>query len=147
MTATVHIAKAATQTLQRKRKSDPMAVTIIIILIIVVIAFVSFKSYGKKLESGCCGGGDSKSVKRDRVRDRNKANYPYKATITIDGMVCANCSKHIENELNKIDGIWARIDIASKTGEILSKAEINEQLIRNCVNNLGGYTVLEFKRS
>ncbi len=124
-----------------------MVITIIIILIIVVIAFVAFKSYGKKLESGCCGGGDSKSVKRDRVKDRNKANYPYRATITIDGMVCSNCSKHIENELNKLNGIWAKVDLASKTGEILSKSEIDEIVIRNCVNNLGGYTVLEFMRS
>lgn len=123
-----------------------MAVTIIILLIIVVIAFAAFKSYGKKLESGCCGGGDSKTVKRDRVKDKNKANYPYKAVITIDGMVCSNCSKHIENELNKIDGIWAKVDLASRTGEILSKSEIDEAVIRKRVNSLGGYTVLDFKR-
>ena len=131
---------------KRKRKCDAMAATIIILFIIAAVILVAFKSYGKKLESGCCGGGDSKNIKRDRVKDRNKANYPYKAVITIDGMVCSNCSKHIENELNKIDGIWAKVDLTSRNGEILSKSEIDEAVIRNCVNSLGGYTVLDFKR-
>ena len=123
-----------------------MTVSIVLCIIVAVICALALISYRKKLQSGCCGGGDTAKVKSEGVKDKNKSHYPYEAVIEIDGMVCSNCSKHIENELNKLEGIWATVDLRSKTGTILSKGEIDEQAIRDTVNGLGGYTVMKFER-
>lgn len=45
--------------------------TVIICLILCVIIFFAIKSMKKRTTSGCCGSGDS--LKRIKVKDRNKA--------------------------------------------------------------------------
>ena len=59
-------------------------------IILIAFAVLVIKSYAKKLAAGCCGaGGDT--AKKVKVADKNKAHYPYAATLTVDGMMCAAC--------------------------------------------------------
>ena len=40
-------------------------------------------------------------------------------TMTVDGMACENCAKHIEEELVKVRGVrGAKVDFASKTATV-----------------------------
>jgi copper chaperone CopZ len=40
-------------------------------------------------------------------------------TMTVDGMACENCAKHIEEELVKVRGVRAaKVDFASKTATV-----------------------------
>ncbi len=71
---------------------------------------------------GCCGEFE-KSEKRIAVKDRNKSHYPYSVVLIIGGMTCENCTRRVENTLNSLDGVWAKVDLSSGTAKIYSKTE------------------------
>lgn len=119
-----------------------MSGTIIVVLILIAIAVVSVLSYAKKLHSGCCGASDEK-VKRVRVTDRDKSHYPFSAVLTVDGMVCGNCAARVENALNELEGVWASADVEHGTVTVRMKQQLEERLLRNTVNHIGGYTVMK----
>lgn len=120
--------------------------TAIIVVILVLICIFSVKSYLKKLRGGCCGAGGDGPEKKVKVADRNKANYPYQSVAVIDGMVCGNCAARVENALNSMEGVWAKVDLSKKQAVILSKAPLEEQTVRSAVRNQG-YTVMKFERA
>lgn len=119
--------------------------TAIIVVILVLICIFSLKSYLKKLRGGCCGAGGDGPEKKVKVADRNKEHYPYQATAEIDGMVCGNCATRVENALNSMDGVWAKVDLSKKQAAILSKQPLDEQEVRSAVRGQG-YTVIKFER-
>lgn len=120
--------------------------TAIIVVILVLICIFSVKSYLKKLRGGCCGAGGDAPEKKVKVADRNKANYPYQAVALIDGMACGNCATRVENALNSMDGVWAKVDLSKRQATILSKALLDEQEVRSAVRKQG-YTVMKFERA
>lgn len=119
--------------------------TAIIVVILVLICIFSLKSYLKKLRGGCCGAGGDGPEKKVKVADRNKEHYPYQATAEIDGMVCGNCATRVENALNSMDGVWAKVDLSKKQAAILSKQPLDEQEVRSAVRGQG-YTVIKFEQ-
>lgn len=110
-------------------------------IVLIVFAVFVIKSYTKKLASGCCGGGDAE--KKIRVADKNKAHYPYAATLTVDGMMCAACETRVENALNAIDGVWAKASSSDGRVEVLMKTPVDEDAFRKVVNELGVYTLMK----
>ncbi len=119
-----------------------MSGTIIIVLVLIAIAVISVLSYVKKLRSGCCGASDEK-VKRVRVTDRDKSHYPFIVLLTVDGMVCTNCAARVENALNELEGVWASADVEHGTVTVRMKQQVEENLLRDTVNHIGGYTVMK----
>ena len=119
-----------------------MSGTIIIVLVLIAIAVISVLSYVKKLRSGCCGASDEK-VKRVRVTDRDKSHYSFSAVLTVDGMVCGNCAARVENALNELEGVWASADVEHGTVTVRMKQQLEERLLRDTVNHIGGYTVMK----
>lgn len=115
--------------------------TIVIVLILAAIAVFAVLSYVKKLRSGCCGSSDEK-VKRSRVSDRDKSHYPYSVELAVDGMVCGNCAARVENALNALDGVWASADVEHGSVTVRMKQQLEEKLLRDTVNHIGGYTVM-----
>ena len=85
--------------------------TYLILAAVVLICAYAVYSYIRKLRvgGGCCGEREA-APKRVKVRDRDKRHYPYVLTVTVDGMVCANCARRVENALNSLDGVWARVE-------------------------------------
>ena len=118
-----------------------VVVTVLIAAALLVFAVFVIRSYVKKLNSGCCGAA-GEQVKRRPVRDRDKSHYPYLVLMRVDGMVCGNCAARIENALNGLDGVWAHADVAGQTVTVRMKRFLAEDLLRNTVNCIGGYTVL-----
>ncbi len=110
-------------------------------IILIVFAVFVIKSYSKKLASGCCGGGDAE--KKIKVADKNRAHYPYAASLTVDGMMCAACETRVENALNAIDGVWAKASSSDGSVELLMKAPVDEELLRKTINELGVYTLMK----
>lgn len=110
-------------------------------IILIVFAVFVIKSYSKKLASGCCGGGDAE--KKIKVADKNRAHYPYAASLTVDGMMCAACETRVENALNAIDGVWAKASSSDDSVELLMKAPVDEELLRKTINELGVYTLMK----
>lgn len=122
-------------------------ITVLAILAIMLFAAAVIKRYMKKLTSGCCGaGGDKDSTKKLKVADRDKSHYPYVAELVVDGMVCGNCARRIENALNAQEGVWAVADVSAGTVTVRMKQPVSEQMLRDTVNRIGAYTVMAVRQ-
>lgn len=109
---------------------------------IVLLAVFVIKGYVKRLSQGCCGSGSGENVGKVRVGDKDKSHYPYAVVLTIDGMVCGNCARRVENALNALDGVWAIVDVGAKQALVRMKRPVEEQVLRDTVNHIGAYTVM-----
>ena len=121
-------------------------VSAVIIILIILATIFGVKVYAKKLSSGCCGGGDTEKIPTVRVKDKNKSHYPYQAELRINGMVCGNCAKRVENALNTQNGVWATVDLGAKKATVRMKEQLNDRQLRDTVNRIGAYTVMEVIR-
>ena len=102
-----------------------MATYLILAAVALICAYAVY-SYIRKLRvgGGCCGEREA-APKRVKVRDRDKRHYPYVLEVTVDGMVCANCARRVENALNSLDGVWARVeDVGSGRATVDSPAAL-----------------------
>jgi copper chaperone CopZ len=117
--------------------------SIIIIAILVVIILFAIKSVVHRIRHGsaCCGERDAPQ-KKVKVKDKNKAHYPFQYILAVDGMRCSNCTRNVENALNSLDGIWATADLQEKEVIVLSKT-IRENSELERIVAQAGYTVLK----
>ena len=117
----------------------------VIILILIILIWYAVRRIVKTIMHGgsCCGGGSS-SEKKIRVRDRNKANYPYSYELKVEGMVCSGCVRKVENAFNSDGELWARVNLENKTVHVLSKKEMTEDSFRELLKGTS-YTLLEMK--
>ena len=116
--------------------------TAIICLILIAIAVYTVRSYTKKLNQGCCGGGDTPT--RTPVADKHADHYPYHCVLSIRGMTCDHCAARVENALNALDGTWATVHLSKNEAEVRLKAPMDENLLRRTVA-AAGYTVTDVK--
>ena len=109
------------------RKGKAMTAVLVIILAAAIAFGLSRKIRKLRRGGGCCGEFE-KSEKRISVKDRNKSHYPYSVELSISGMTCINCARKVENTINSLDGVWAKVDLNTSTAKIYSKTErdINE---------------------
>ena len=122
-----------------------MATYLILAAVVLICAYAVY-SYIRKLRvgGGCCGEREA-APKRVRVSDRDKRHYPYVLEVTVDGMVCANCARRVENALNSLDGVWARVeDVGSGRATVRTKSTPDEAALRSAVRQ-AGYTVLSVR--
>lgn len=80
--------------------------------------YFAYKRFRKG--SSCCGD-IAQSEKVAAVADKNKSHYPYSVKLKIEGMTCNNCKTRVENSLNALDGLWAKVDLGSGTAVVRSK--------------------------
>ncbi|MCR5508766.1 MAG: cation transporter [Lachnospiraceae bacterium] len=118
-----------------------------IIIIAILILLIVFAVYGTvkriRFGSSCCGS-KTPPEKKVKVKDRNKNNYPYKYTLSVDGMHCSNCARRIENAFNKTEGRWAVADVANKEVQLLSKHEETQKELAD-ITSSAGYTMLSYR--
>ena len=119
--------------------------TMIIILILLVIVVLALGSIKKRIKYGssCCGTHEP-APKKIRVRDKNKAHYPYTALLAVDGMHCSNCACRVENALNVEDGIWAKVNLEAKSVLVRSKNPLQEAELSRIISQ-AGYTLLKME--
>ncbi len=99
-----------------------------------------YEKAGQRLLWGFFG----KKVKRVKVADKDISHYSYHKILKVDGMVCGNCANHVENALNEIDGVWARVDLGRGEADVYMKTEVEEQELKNRIRN-AGYTVYKIE--
>ena len=116
--------------------------TAVIVALLIVIGFIAVRKYVKNLRHGCCGGSGEEKVK---VADKNAAHYPYSVTLKIEGMRCANCTGRVENALNRLDGVWAKVSLKRAEAVLRSKSVIDDETLRTAVAR-AGYRVTEIVR-
>ncbi|WP_300365210.1 heavy metal-associated domain-containing protein [Brachyspira sp.] len=112
---------------------------ILILSVIIIVAALSIINYIKKMKSGkcCSSGGGSEIIKKVKVKDKNKNNYPYKKIIKIGGMTCTHCAKILENNFNKIQDVYAKVSFDDEEAVILTKQELDNKLFEDAVKQSG----------
>lgn len=114
-----------------------MTEAIIIILLTVLVCFGTYQTVKKFRKGGGCCGEHEQAKKRVSVKDKNKSHYPYSVDLKIKGMTCQNCARRVENALNTLDGIWAKVDLNSNTAHILLKQETDKKELCRMIASAG----------
>ncbi|MCH4072975.1 heavy-metal-associated domain-containing protein [Pseudoramibacter sp.] len=112
-----------------------MLVTILIVLALAAVVIIAVKNAGKRLsgQGGCCGGGGDEFIDDKKVLDHPEIA---EKKVNIQGMHCEQCERHIQRQLNRIDGLSAEVNW--KKGEALVKMdrEIKDDLIKRTIERL-----------
>lgn len=114
--------------------------TIIICVILVIIICTGIRSTKKRATSGCCG--SIETIKKVKVKDKNKDHYPYKTVLKVYDIHCQNCVRTIENAFNSLEGFYAKVNTEDNTVTILSKQQHSTNELINMLSNVG-YTSKE----
>ena len=118
---------------------------IIIVAILAVLIVFGIYSSIKHFQghNGCCSGGREIRPRHKRLEHHVTGRY----ILTIDGMHCENCRNRVEQTLNDIEGISAKVSLHRKTAIAAADREISEQMLQDAVAQ-AGYTIqsMEYQR-
>lgn len=110
-------------------------VLVICILLLIVVGAVISSAKHFKGEGGCCGGGGSVKIKGDKIK-----NVVAVKTIYIEGMYCGNCSARVQNALNSLENVNAKVDLKKQKAVVKLGREVSDNELIRCVEK-AGYTV------
>lgn len=119
-------------------------VTYVLVGIIFLIVILSLRSFIEKLRFGCCGGTVEKSTKKPKLSKKDLSEYQISKTMYIEGMTCGNCANHVENSLNSLEKVYAKVNLKKNLAVIKMKSDISEEILKNAVNK-AGYSVKYIK--
>lgn len=60
-----------------------------------------------------------------------------KKIIEINGMHCVKCAAKVENALNSIEGVSAKVNLAKKVAVCTVKTDVADDTLKNAVDSLG----------
>ena len=66
-------------------------------------------------------------------------------TVSIEGMMCMHCQKHVTEALNAIDGVSAEVSLESKNAVVTTDREVSDEVLRKAVTD-AGYEVTGISR-
>ena len=58
-------------------------------------------------------------------------------TMKIEGMSCGHCSARVEQALNAIDGVSAKVNLEAKTASIVLSKPVEDQALVKAVTDAG----------
>ncbi|MGI6007265.1 MAG: heavy-metal-associated domain-containing protein [Ruminococcus sp.] len=119
---------------------------IIIVVILVIIILVAARSALKHMkgEGGCCGGGGTVKAEKKKLEGPVVAQK----IMTIEGMHCENCKNAVENRLNRLEGVAARVNLRKKTALISMDRPVDDETLKKAVNGLDYQVIsIEEKRN
>lgn len=118
---------------------------LLIILAAAAIAAVLFFMMRKNITKGasCCGEHEA-PVEHIRANDTNPQHYPHHYRLKVEGMVCANCAKRVENTFNGTGEMLASVDLGKKKVSLSAKRRLDRRETAQIVD-AAGYTLMEFE--
>lgn len=111
--------------------------TIIIGLFLLLMTVCSLRLSAVRLAEGCCGGSGQPYIPKVKVQDRNRFHYPYHTSLNVSGMSSGNSAVCVENALNSIEGVWAKVNLLNEKVSIYMKQEVDEAALRIAVKDAG----------
>ncbi len=103
---TAAAAKKAVITEKRNRKAGMTMTDVIILMVLIYGVKGTIKHF--KGEGACCGGGSGPVKAKRKVLKKPKIG---EKVIQIEGMHCDHCKQSVTSELNKIDGVAAKVKL------------------------------------
>ena len=114
---------------------SPTVSNIIIIVIVAVILFFAIRNsipHFKGVGACCGGGGKGKPIKPKKLEKVIATRV-----VGIEGMVCDHCSLRVQNALNSVDGINAKVKLSRGTAIVKLGKEISDAEITEIIENAG----------
>jgi copper chaperone CopZ len=112
-------------------------VFIIIILLCIVLLALKNSLLHFKGQGGCCGGTDTE----EKVKRKKFHNVVAVRRIKIGGMTCEHCRQRVENSLNKLEHVSAKVDLGRQEAVVRLDAVIDDFLLEDAVKK-AGYEVI-----
>ncbi|MCR5587117.1 MAG: heavy-metal-associated domain-containing protein [Lachnospiraceae bacterium] len=109
----------------------PQDLIIVVILIAILIPAIKSTITHMKGEGACCGGPKEKPVKK-KIPGKPKKQY----TVYIEGMHCDNCKNRVEKNLDKIEGVVAKVKLSRNLAKVLVYDDTPESVIKETIENL-----------
>lgn len=106
---------------------------IILGILAVILVFAASRAVKHFMGGGCCGSGSN------TIRSKKELAGPKlgEKVMTIEGMHCVNCEIRVENALNRLEHVAAKVNWKKKTAVISFSAEISDQALKETVEKLG----------
>ncbi len=106
-------------------------IIVAIVAAIVVVALLRTRKHFKG--GGCCGSAGN------TIRDKKTLSEPKigEKALTIEGMTCENCEIRVENALNRLDGVAAKVNWKKKTATVSYSAEVSDAELKAAVEQKG----------
>ena len=117
-------------------------INVIIVLVIASVAVAAFLSSKKHFsgDGGCCGGG-GKTIAEEKTLEGAKFG---EKRLVIEGMTCENCQNHVQNSLNRLDGVAAKVSLKKKTAVVSFSREVSDDELKKAVED-AGYSVVSIQ--
>ena len=124
-----------------------MNTTTIIIYIIAAVLIIygvyyTVQKFRGKAKSSCCGTPEVKAVRK--VDDTDESHYPFRYMLTVDGMKCNGCASNVENSLDNMDGVWAKVSLGRREARVLAKKEYTKEDFDEALSKTS-YKIADFK--
>ncbi len=124
-----------------------MDITTIIIYIaaaalIIFGVYHSVQKFRGKANSSCCGTPEVKSIRK--VDDTDESHYPYKYMLAVEGMKCSGCASNVENSLDNMEGVWARVNLGRGEAKVLAKKEYKRENFEDALSKTS-YKIADFR--
>lgn len=88
---------------------------------------------------------ESVDQKNDNNTDKNKGENKMKKEMSIEGMMCQNCVRHVMNALKAVDGVEdVAVSLEEKKATVTASASVTEEALKSAVTG-EGYTVVGIK--
>lgn len=128
--------KRAVITEKRNRKAGMTMTDVIILLIILMVLIYGVKGTVKhfKGEGACCGGGSGPVKAKRKVLKKPKIG---EKVIQIQGMHCEHCKQSVISELNKIDGVAAKVELKKNRAIVSFDRPVDDEALRQAVEKAG----------
>ncbi|MGN0778248.1 MAG: heavy-metal-associated domain-containing protein [Aristaeellaceae bacterium] len=82
-------------------------------------------------QGGCCGGGSY------RARKKRLPQVKYRKHFSVSGMHCEHCKSRVEEAVNDIPGVAARVHLAKGEMTVLYAEPVDDEVIRQKLQRLG----------
>ena len=117
--------------------------TIVIVVILAVILFFAVKNSIPHFrgEGGCCGGSGKEKLIKPSKLERIIATK----VIKIEGMRCENCNRRVQNALNQLDGVNAKVYGDRSESVVKLGRDIEDIELERAVTDLG-YRVISIEK-
>lgn len=117
--------------------------TIVIVVILAVILFFAVKNSIPHFrgEGGCCGGSGKEKLIKPSKLERIIATK----VIKIEGMRCENCNRRVQNALNQLDGVNAKVYGDRAEAIVKLGRDIEDIELEKAVTGLG-YRVISIEK-
>ena len=107
-------------------------------LLVVYAIWQTVQRFRGRAKSSCCGGREAPM--RKTVADTDESHYPYRYRLAVGGMHCSHCAVNVENALNAMPGVWAKVQLAKNEADVRTKQPVDEAAFAEALRK-AGYTL------